>query len=264
MNLKIKSKEMRKYIQRAIEMSGGGHAGGSLSIVEVLASLYFGAMRHDPNNPEWEERDRFILSKGHAGLGLYAALSLAGYFPKEWIDKFASADGILMNHPEAHLIPGVEISTGSLGHGLSLAVGIALAGKLKKKEYFTFTIIGDGESHEGSIWEAAMAASHFKLKRIIAILDRNHIGNDGDIDRVMNLEPLNEKWQSFGWKIKETDGHDANKLKDIILGFKKEADGPYMLIANTVKGKGLINSIAGTGLAHYIKGSQEEIRNKFI
>ena len=250
-------------IKRMIKKAGSGHAGASLSIVEILSCLYFSVLKHDPHNTKWDKRDRFILSKGHSGLALYATLSLAGYFPEKILDTYATTEGPLMNHPDAHLIPGVEVSTGSLGHGLPIAVGVSLAGLKRSFNYFTFCLLGDGECHEGTVWEAAMAASSFKLNRLIVIVDRNRFGNDGEIDYI-NLEPFEEKWKSFGWKTKVVDGHNTKLLTKVLKELKVEAKGPYTLIANTTKGRGLISAIAGKGNSHYISGTEEYIESLFI
>lgn len=261
MEQKSRATKIRCNIKRMIANGGGGHAGGSLSMVEILTVLFSGIMRYDPKNPKFEGRDRFILSKGHSALGLYAVLAEVGYFPESMMDTFATKEGPLMNHPDAHHIPGVEVSTGSLGHGFSIATGIALAGKIKKSNYKTFCVLGDGECHEGMVWEAAMSASSYGLENLIAIVDRNKVGNDGLIDYV-NLNPLAEKWRSFGWKVVEVDGHDMEQLSAALENCIKNK-GPWVVIANTVKGKGLIESIEGTGKAHYIKATKDNIEEYF-
>jgi transketolase len=256
---------VRRWIRRQILASGGGHAGGSLSAADILAALYFGdVLRHDPGTPEWAERDRFILSKGHGSLALYAALALAGYFPQNDLDGFASANSALMNHPDGHRIPGVEISTGSLGHGLPIAVGIAMAARMRREDHYTFCLIGDGESQEGVIWEAAMAAAQWRLGRLVVIVDRNRIGNDGPVDDIVGLEPLAEKWRSFGWSAIDADGHDAAELRSLLAGMRAEPGvGPRVLIARTIKGYGLVPGLAGTGAAHYITGDRSALRSSF-
>lgn len=256
--------KIRILVRKMIMNSGCGHAGGSLSMSELLASLFEDVMVYDPKRPDWKERDRFLLSKGHSALGLYAALHLAGYFPEEILYTFATPDGILMNHPEKSMIPGVELSTGSLGHGLSLAAGIAMAGRQCNQDYFTYCLMGDAEIQEGSVWEAAMFASSYRLKRLVAIVDRNYLGNDGPIDPFVSLEPLEEKWKAFGFKTAKVDGHDRAAITRQLKQFRSEADGPYALIAETVKGKGLVENLAGTGAAHYLKGSPEKIAAQFL
>ena len=256
--------KIRILVKKMIMNSGCGHAGGSLSMAEILASLYEDVMRYDPQDPNWPQRDRFILSKGHSALGLYAAMHLAGYFEESLLYTFATPDGALMNHPDKSVLPGLEVSTGSLGHGLSLAVGMALAGQQRDQGYFVYCLMGDAEIQEGSVWEAAMFASSYHLKRLVAIVDRNHIGNDGPIDPFVDLDPLVDKWTSFGFKAVPVDGHDRSAITSHLKRFREESDGPYVLIAETIKGKGLVDGLAGTGAAHYLKGSPEEISAKFL
>lgn len=256
--------KVRILVKKMIMHSGCGHAGGSISMAEILASLYEDVMLHDPKNPKWDKRDRLILSKGHSALGLYAALCISGYISEDILYSFAQPDGTLMNHPEKTAIPGIEMSTGSLGHGLSIAAGIALAGKQAGKDYFTYCIMGDAEIHEGSVWEAAMFCASNELERLIAIVDRNHVGNDGPIDHIISLDPLKAKWEAFGFKAALVNGHDRAAITNALKQFKSEGKGPYVLIAETTKGKGLIEGIAGTGAAHYLKGIAEEIDKKFI
>lgn len=256
--------KIRILVKKMIMNSGCGHAGGSLSMAEILASLYEDVMRYDPQDPNWPQRDRFILSKGHSALGLYAAIHLAGYFEEPLLYTFATPDGVLMNHPDKSVLPGLEASTGSLGHGLSLAVGMALAGQQRDQDYFVYCLMGDAEIQEGSVWEAAMFAASYHLTRLVAIVDRNHIGNDGPIDPFVNLEPLVDKWTSFGFKAVSVNGHDRSAITAYLKKFRDEGDGPYALIAETVKGKGLVEGLAGTGAAHYLKGSPEEISAKFL
>ena len=256
--------KIRILVKKMVMNSGCGHVGGSLSMAEILASLYGDVMRYDPHNPLWPQRDRFVRSKGHSALGLYAAMYLAGFFEESLLYTFAVPDGTLMNHPDRSVLPGLEVSTGSLGHGLSIAVGMALAGQQRNEDHFTFCLMGDAEIQEGSVWEAAMFAGSYQLKRLVAIVDRNHIGNDGPIDPFVNLEPLVEKWRSFGFKAASVDGHDRNAITVQLEEYRAQADGPYALIAETVKGKGLVEGIAGTGAAHYLKGTPEEIAAKFL
>lgn len=255
--------KIREGIKLAICSAGGGHAGGSLSIADILGSLYGTVMNYDSKHPNWKERDRLILSKGHAGIGLYAALAAVGFIEWQELELFGKKASRLMNHPDAHSIPGVEMSTGSLGHGLSLAVGIALAGALQKQTYFTYCILGDGECCEGSIWEAAMYAAQQKLQNLVVIVDRNKLGCDGALDTMTQLEPLSEKWKRFGFKLSEVDGHDIDQLNTLFLKLKEERNGPYAVIAYTEKGHGLTDKIAGTSLSHYISGTCEELDARF-
>ena len=257
------TQQIRDGIKLAICSSGGGHAGGSLSVADIMASLYGTVMKYDPLNPDWDERDRFILSKGHSGLALYAALAASRFIPYDELAEFGTAGSRLMNHPDAHQIPGVEMSTGSLGHGLALAVGIALAGKMKNKEYFTYCILGDGECCEGSVWEAAMYACQQKLKRLVVIIDQNRVGCDGPLEEMVQIEPFGRKWSSFGFSVEEVDGHNVTEMDRLFLRLRNECSGPYAVIAHTVKGYGLTDEIAGTGASHYISGSYKELINKF-
>ena len=201
------AKELRRDIIQTIYTAGSGHTGGSLSELEILISLYFRVLRHNPREPQWPDRDRFILSKGHASPGFYAVLARAGYFPREELATFRRLNSRIQGH--AHpMTPGVEMNSGSLGMGLSFALGCALAARLDDKDYMVYALLGDGECDEGEIWEAAMAAAHHQATNLIAIVDRNRIQNDRFTDQVMRLEPLARKWQDFGWRVLETDGHD--------------------------------------------------------
>jgi transketolase len=236
--LQALAKELRRDIVQTIYTAGSGHPGGSLSELEILISLYFRAMRHDPQNPQWPDRDRFILSKGHASPGLYAVLARAGYFPKEELSTFRKLNSRLQGH--AHpMTPGVEMNSGSLGMGLSFSLGCALAARLDQKDYLVYALLGDGECDEGEVWEAAMAAAHHQATNLIAIIDRNRIQNDRPTDEVMGLEPLGQKWRSFGWRVLETDGHNFDSLLSTIEKAKQRRTRPTVIIAHTVKGKGV-------------------------
>lgn len=236
--LKEIAKKVRIDVIEMIHQVQSGHPGGSLSAVDILISLYFVMMNIDPDNPNWELRDRFILSKAHDCPGLYAVLARRGFFPVEELSSFRRLNSRLQGH--AHLgTPGVEMNGGSLGQGLSAGLGMALAANLDKKNNYIYVMLGDGELNEGQIWEAAMAASHYSADNLTAIVDRNRIQNDRFTHEVMELEPLKEKWEAFGWDVRECDGHDFN---DIInqLQLAKEVNGkPSLIIANTVKGKGV-------------------------
>lgn len=254
---------IREGIKLAVCASGGGHAGGSLSVADILESLYGTVMKYTPTQPEWEERDRLILSKGHSGMALYAALAVNGFIPYEELAQFGASGSRLMNHPDAHRIPGVELCTGSLGHGLSLAVGIALAGQMKHKTYFTYCILGDGECCEGSVWEAAMYAHRRQLKRLVVVVDYNGIGCDGPLDCMVWLEPFADKWRSFGFSVLDADGHNVESLNELFLHLRQEAAGPYVVIAHTVKGHGLEAGLEGTGSSHYLSGDSAALEKKF-
>ncbi len=232
------ARELRRDVVQTIFTAGSGHPGGSLSELDILVCLYFHAMRHDPQNPRWPDRDRFILSKGHASPGLYVVLARAGYFPQEELPTFRQLDSRLQGH--AHpMTPGVEMNSGSLGMGLSFALGCALAAMIDGRDSLVYALLGDGECDEGEIWEAAMAASHHQAKNLIAIVDRNRIQNDRHTDEVMTLEPLAQKWRAFGWRTLETDGHDYNALLPTIAMAQQERTQPTVIIANTIKGKGV-------------------------
>ncbi len=237
--IKVIAKKMRREIVTMIGAAGSGHPGGSLSAVEVLAALYFRILKHDPINPTWEDRDRFILSKGHAAPVLYAALCEAGYLPESELQTLRKIDSRLQGHPECNLTPGVEMSAGALGQGLSFAIGVALAGRLDARDYYTYVLMGDGECDEGQVWEAAMAAGHFKLDKLIAVVDNNGIQIDGWNKDVMNIEPLKDKWKSFNWRVIETDGNDLARVIEAFEQAQLSSDRPTVIIAHTTKGEGV-------------------------
>lgn len=229
---------IRRNIVSMIANANSGHPGGSLSATDILTVLYFGVMRHNPQEPEWPDRDRFVLSKGHVAPGLYSVLAECGYFPVEELMTFRKIDSRLQGHAH-HTVTGVEMSAGSLGQGLSFSVGCALTGKLNNQDFRVYTLLGDGECDEGQVWEAAMAAPHFKLDNLCAIVDRNRMQIDGETSDIMELEPFADKWRAFGWNVIEVDGHDYTQLLD---AFKKAAETkkqPTVLIARTIKGKGV-------------------------
>jgi transketolase len=219
--------------------AAAGHPGGSLSAADVVTALYFRIMRIDPKNPGWPDRDRFILSKGHACPVWYAALAERGYFDKSHLKTLRQMGSILQGHPDMRKTPGIDMTAGSLGHGLSAGLGMALSGKLQQKDYHVFVIIGDGESQEGSIWEASMAAPNFKLDNLTAILDYNHLQNDYSVDDIMPIHPAVDKWQAFGWHVLDIDGHDMAQVVAALEEAKSHKGKPTMIVANTVKGKGV-------------------------
>jgi len=235
--LKDKAKEIRKLILLMTFNAKSGHPGGSLSATDIITYLYFRELRIDPKRPDWDDRDRFVLSKGHASPALYAALALRGFFPVEKLFTFRKINSELQGHVVNH-IPGVDATGGSLGQGLSNALGMALSGLIRKKGYRVFAMIGDGESQEGSIWEAAMSAAHYKLSNLIVFLDRNMIQLDGFTENIMSLGDLEMKFSSFGWKTRTINGHDFYEIHDAVEWAKEEI-GPKMIIAKTVKGKGV-------------------------
>ena len=233
------AKKLRRHIISMTGKAGSGHPGGSLSAVEIVTALYFGMLRHNPRDPRWSDRDRFILSKGHAAPLLYAALAECGYFPVEELSTLRQMDSRLQGHTDRTLTPGVEMSAGSLGQGLSFAVGVALAGRLNLQEYRVYVLLGDGECDEGQVWEAAMAAAHFKIDNLVAIVDNNGQQIDGWNRDVMNLAPFNEKWQAFGWHVIEVDGHDLAQLTTVFNQVTLIKGQPAVIIARTIKGKGV-------------------------
>ena len=233
------AKRLRRHIITMTGKAGSGHPGGSLSAVEIITALHFGLLRHNPKDPQWSDRDRFILSKGHAAPLLYSALAECGYFPVEELSTLRQLDSRLQGHTDRTLTPGVEMSAGSLGQGLSFAIGVALAGRLNLQEHRVYVLLGDGECNEGQVWEAAMAAAHYRLDSLVAIVDNNGQQIDGWNRDVMNLDPFNKKWQAFGWHVIEVDGHDLTQLIDALNQAKLIKGQPTVIIAHTIKGKGV-------------------------
>jgi transketolase len=236
--LEDKAKQIRRLIVQMLAKAGSGHPGGSLSSTDLLTCLYFSVMRHNPKDPKWPDRDRFHLSKGHCCPVWYAVLAEAGYFPKEHLWNLRKLGAILQGHSDRRA-PGVDVASGSLGQGLSVAMGMALAGRLDKKDYRVYCLMGDGEIQEGNIWEAAMAAAHYKCDNLCGILDYNGSQIDGRTKDIMNLEPIIDKWQAFGWHTIEINGHN---IKEILAAFeeaKKIKEKPSIIIAHTIKGKGV-------------------------
>lgn len=234
-----KANLMRQDIITMLAASKSGHPGGSLSAADIVATLYFGEMRLRPEEPKWEDRDRFVLCKGHAAPVLYAALAEKGYFPKEEITGLRQTGHMLQGHPDMKKTPGVDMSTGSLGQGLSIANGMALAAKLDNKDYRVYALLGDGEMAEGQVWEAAMAAAHYKLDNLTAVLDLNGLQIDGPTNSVMSSDPIHDKWKAFGWNVLEVDGHDLEDILEALAQAKVVKGQPTILIAHTIKGKGV-------------------------
>ena len=230
---------IRKHIIDEVFSASSGHPGGSLSCTDILTVLYFHEMKVDTSNPRWPDRDRFVLSKGHCAPALYATLAEKGFFPTEDLNGFRNINSYLQGHPSMKDVPGVDMSTGSLGQGISAAVGMALAGKLDKKEYRVYSILGDGEIEEGQVWEASMAAAHYKLDNLTAFLDHNGLQIDGKITDVMSPESVHEKFKAFGWKVISVNGHDYQQIIEAIDEAKKTKGMPTMIVAETVKGKGV-------------------------
>jgi len=237
--LAAKALGLRRTIVEMIGPGKPGHIGGSCSIADVVAALYFHTMRHDPKNPKWPDRDRFILSKGHAAPAQYAALAESGYFPREILSTLKEFGSPLQGHPDMVRTPGIEANTGSLGQGLSIACGIALGGRLDKKSYRVYCIVGDGELDEGQIWEAAMAASCYKLDNLVAILDHNRFQATGPIADILDTDPIPDKWRASGWQVEVIDGHDMNQIVQALDRADAVKGKPMMIIARTVKGKGV-------------------------
>ena len=233
------AKRLRRYIITMIGKAGSGHPGGSLSAVEIVTALYFRLLWHKPLDPEWPDRDRFILSKGHAAPLLYATLAECGYFPVDELTTLRQLGSRLQGHTDRTVTPGVEMSAGALGQGLSFAIGVALAGRLNLQSYRVHVLLGDGECDEGQVWEAAMAAAHFKVDNLVAIVDNNGQQIDGWNRDVMNLDPFNKKWQAFGWHVIELNGHDLTQLIDAFDRAKLIKGQPTVIIAHTIKGKGV-------------------------
>ncbi|MHB1418212.1 MAG: transketolase [Bacillota bacterium] len=237
--LEEKARTIRRHIVTMIARAGSGHPGGSLSAADIVTALYFHELNLDPDHPHWPERDRFILSKGHAAPVLYAALAERGFFPISELQELRRLGSLLQGHPDSKRTPGVEITTGSLGQGLSVGVGMALAGKLDQKDYRVFVMMGDGENEEGQIWEAAMAGAHYKLEKLIGILDHNGLQIDGPIREVLSPEPVADKWRAFGWHVISANGHDMRQILEAFAEAREMKGKPSIIIAETVKGKGV-------------------------
>jgi transketolase len=231
--------DVRVDIVQMIAAGGSGHPGGSLSAADILTVLYFHVMRLDPDRPKWEDRDRFILSKGHAAPALYGVLAERGYFPKAWLPTFSTDGSNLQKHPDMKVCPGVEASTGALGVGISMAIGVALDARVRKKDYRVYAMLGDGECDEGEVWEAAMCAAHFKVDNLTAFLDLNGLQVDGTTEQIMSLAPVTDKWRAFGWHVVEIDGHDIGAIAGAVEEAKQTKGKPTIVVARTVKGKGV-------------------------
>jgi len=251
------AKKLRYDIVTMIGAGKPGHLGGSCSVADIVAVLYFHKMRHEPANPKWAERDRFLLSKGHAALAQYAALAECGYFPMEELETLKELGSILQGHPDMSKTPGIEANTGSLGQGLSMACGMAIAGRLDKRDYNVYCVLGDGEIAEGQIWEASMTASYYKLDNLVAILDKNGVQAMGPIVERYDTNPHGEKWKAFGWDVMEIDGHDVKQIADALDKADEVKGRPVMIVANTVKGKG-VPFAEGKAAFHHGMMTQEQ------
>jgi len=233
------SRELRCTSLRMIHRRQAGHPGGSLSAVEIMAILYFKILRIDPRNPNWEERDRFLLSKGHASALLYAALAKHGFFPETDLEHWGELDCHLQGHPDRLKTPGVDMNSGILGHGISIGAGIALAARQKGLDYHVYTLLGDGECQAGLVWEGANTAAKYGLSNLTAVVDHNGVQLDGFLQEVMPIEPLDEKWKSFGWQVLQVDGHEIDQLYEAFLRATEIQDKPTVILARTIKGKGV-------------------------
>lgn len=256
--LKRNALNIRKNILRLIKADQAGHLGGALSSVEIMTALYFQIMKVDPKNPRWEQRDRFVLSAGHKCLALYSTLAQKGFFDKSLLDTYGSLKSIFPGHPDMHKVPGVESNTGALGHGLSISGGMAMGLKMSGLKAGVYVLLGDGELAEGSNWEAAAASSHHGLDNLLAIIDRNGLQIGGRTTDVMSYEPLDERWRSFGWSVREVDGHNLKSLVEAMSAIPFEEGKPSLIIADTIKSKGFSFAEDKTNY-HYWKATTEEI-----
>lgn len=237
--LKKQADLMRYEVVKMVHDAGDGHPGPCMSAMDIMTCLYFNKLNIDPKKPDWEDRDRFVLSKGHACPALYACLANRGFFPKEEYKGLRSLHQMLQGHPTMQKTPGLDMSSGSLGNGLGIAVGMAISAKYLKKDYYTYVIMGDGEIQEGSVWEAAMCAKRYKLDNLIAFVDHNGWQSGGSVEECSGVLPVKEKWEAFGWYVQEIDGHDYKEILEAIDNARKSKDKPSMIVARTVKGKGL-------------------------
>ena len=253
------SKNVRKQILKMVTISNSSHVGSALSTVEIIVTLYSRILNIDACNPKNDNRDRFILSKGHASAALYAILSERGFIPKEMLDKYYIDGGILPGHLDRNVDLGIEVSSGSLGHGLSMGVGMAIAAKHDNLNYKTYVLMSDGECDEGSVWEGAMLAAQLKLENLIAIIDYNKIQSFGRVEDVINLEPFRDKWVSFGWGVKEINGHNHEELLDAFASLPLETGKPSVIIAHTIKGKG-VSFMEDKIEWHYKSPTQDQYR----
>ncbi len=250
LRLEEKARDLRHVIVDTTFHAGSGHLGGAMSVLDAAVVLYYKVMKIDDNDPDWSERDRFVLSKGHAGIGFVSILADKGYIAKEDLKTFNLTGSKLGIHLDALKAPGVDASTGSLGHGLSIALGMALSAKLQNRDFYTYCVLGDGECNEGSVWEAAMAVSNFNATNLITFVDRNHAMIDGNTEDVMKLEPFKDKWTSFGFHTEVINGHDMSAIYDAIMDAKARDDKPTCIILDTVKGEG-VSFASGDYKWHY-------------
>ncbi len=252
------ARRIRAQSVRMVHAANASHIGTCLSMADLLAVLYGQVLRVDPARPEWDDRDRFILSKGHGAAALYAVLADRGFFPRAWLDTYCADGTRLSGHVSHYGVPGIELSTGSLGHGLSVGCGMALAGKRDGRDYRTFVLLSDGECDEGSIWEAVLFAPHHKLGNLVAIVDFNKIQSFGSVKEVLDLDPFADKWRAFGWAVREIDGNDVAAVSSALTAVPFEADRPSVVIAHTIKGKG-ISFMEGQLAWHYKSPNKEQL-----
>ena len=253
------ARRIRVHALRMVHKANASHIGSCLSAADILAVLYNDILRVDPSCPDWSDRDRFILSKGHSAAAIYAVLAERGFFPKEWLETYSQDGGKLPGHITSHSIPGVEVSTGSLGHGLPIGCGMALAGKSDGNSYRVFVLVSDGECDEGSMWEAALFAPHHCLDNLVVIVDRNKIQAFGAVKEVLDLEPFADKWKAFNWAVREIDGHNYVQLADALKNVPFELNRPSCVIAHTVKGKG-VSFMENQLIWHYKSPNDEQLR----
>jgi transketolase len=254
-----RSRVLRSLVLDALEGGGRGHLGPALSLLEIVRALYDSVLNHDPTNPLLASRDRFVLSKGHGCLGLFTVLADHGYFPTSELRGFCSFESNLGGHPERATLPGIEFSTGALGHGLSVGIGMAMASRLRNEKWRTFVLLGDGELNEGSVWEGAMHASQHQLGALTVIVDFNRMQASGDIDSIVSLAPLASKWEAFGFEVTEVNGHDVEQLAEVLGKSRKPHGKPRVVIAYTVKGKGFVSAENSTAWHHKAKITKDEI-----
>ncbi len=257
--LKHIARELKVDALKMIYHRGQGHPGGTFSAAEIVTALYFHHLRIRPDDPEWKERDRFILSKGHASAILYAALVRLGYFTESEIERWGEIGCCLQGHPDMNKTPGVDMSTGCLGHGISIATGLCLISRLKRSDSRTYVLVGDGECQSGIIWEGVMLAAKYRLANLITILDYNQVQLDGTLDEILPMEPINDKWASFGWNVIEIDGHDIGQVLDALQKASNATDMPTVIIAHTIKGKG-VSFMEGKAEWHGKVPSEDEMK----
>lgn len=239
-HLADKAKLIRRETVRLSRIAGAGHYSGTFSAAELIAALYYAQLRYQPSDPGWPDRDRFVLSKGHAAIGLYPVLADVGFFDSALLDQYTRLGSIFGDHPDMRKVPGIDFSSGSLGHGLSVALGLALAARVQGRSYRSYCLLGDGELAEGQVWQAAMAAGHFKTGSLIAIIDRNQLSIDGPTETIMGVEPLDAKFEAFRWKVHRIDGHDLDAILDMFAQLDDDPNGaPQLIIADTIKGRGV-------------------------